>query len=311
MTIKEFAQLCACNTQTLRYYDKIDLLKPVHVDPWSGYRHYEPAQALDFVKIKNLQAADFTIEQIKLMLTQSDQQVYEAFALKITQQEQKLERIREIQKIYLCEKHTMEQIIYSMTDYILSQCNHPEVLTEFGLEASQASAILALLKEYMNDVLLEDLPPEGIRMTVNDEVIQGESAILDRIHSFTRENLSDTILLNTGPGYSAESSADPAPEFKDYDIIFEKQGWTHIREFFDAIPSLEKGRVYCLWVQTSHMAYSEDPSFAMFLMGSVLYRQGLRDVTLNCSCSTVAGQGNHFRLLCKRANQTPGPQTEI
>lgn len=57
MTIKEFASLCQCNTQTLRYYDKIDLLKPSKVDPWSSCRYYEEAQALDFVKIKNLQAA--------------------------------------------------------------------------------------------------------------------------------------------------------------------------------------------------------------------------------------------------------------
>ena len=62
MTIKEFASLCNCNTQTLRYYDKIDLLKPVKVDQWSGYRYYEKSQAIDFVKIKNLQAADFTID---------------------------------------------------------------------------------------------------------------------------------------------------------------------------------------------------------------------------------------------------------
>ena len=41
MTIKEFASLCGCNTQTLRYYDKIDLLKPVRVDQWTGYRYYE------------------------------------------------------------------------------------------------------------------------------------------------------------------------------------------------------------------------------------------------------------------------------
>ena len=54
MTIKEFAKLCGCNSQTLRYYDRIDLLKPVEVDQWSGYRFYEEAQALDFVKIKNL-----------------------------------------------------------------------------------------------------------------------------------------------------------------------------------------------------------------------------------------------------------------
>ena len=54
MTIKEFANLCGCSTQTLRYYDKIDLLKPVKVDPWSGYRYYTKSQAIDFVKIKNL-----------------------------------------------------------------------------------------------------------------------------------------------------------------------------------------------------------------------------------------------------------------
>ncbi|MGN0141461.1 MAG: MerR family DNA-binding transcriptional regulator [Roseburia sp.] len=31
MTIKEFSQLCGCNPQTLRYYDREDLLKPVNV----------------------------------------------------------------------------------------------------------------------------------------------------------------------------------------------------------------------------------------------------------------------------------------
>ena len=61
MTIKEFARLCGCNPQTLRYYDHVNLLKPVKVDQWSGYRFYEEEQALAFVKIKNLQKAGFTI----------------------------------------------------------------------------------------------------------------------------------------------------------------------------------------------------------------------------------------------------------
>ena len=52
MTIKEFARLCGCNPQTLRYYDHVNLLKPVKVDQWSGYRFYEEEQALAFVKIK-------------------------------------------------------------------------------------------------------------------------------------------------------------------------------------------------------------------------------------------------------------------
>ena len=46
MTIKEFSRLCGCNPQTLRYYDHMDLLKPVKVDQWSGYRFYEEELAL-------------------------------------------------------------------------------------------------------------------------------------------------------------------------------------------------------------------------------------------------------------------------
>ena len=71
MTIKNFARLCGCNPQTLRYYDRVDLLKPAKVDPWSGYRFYEEEQALTFVKIKNLQTAGFTIEEIRALITTS------------------------------------------------------------------------------------------------------------------------------------------------------------------------------------------------------------------------------------------------
>ena len=59
ITIQGFAKLCGCNTQTLRYYDRIGLLAPAKVDEWTGYRYYEEDQAMRFVKIKNLQQADF------------------------------------------------------------------------------------------------------------------------------------------------------------------------------------------------------------------------------------------------------------
>ena len=127
MTIKEFASLCGCNAQTLRYYDKINLLKPVKVDPWSGYRYYTKSQAIDFVKIKNLQAADFTIDEIKTMLAISDQQVYEAFDRKIAEQAQKLERIKEIQQSYQTEKSNMERLVQNVADYILHAVSDYEV----------------------------------------------------------------------------------------------------------------------------------------------------------------------------------------
>ncbi len=226
--------------------------------------------------------------------------MYEAFEQKIAEQIQKLDRIREIQQSYLSEKHTMEKIIYSMTDYILSQCNHPEVLTEFGLEITDAPAIVSLLKDYTNEMASKDFPVEEATLTVNDEVIQGEAAILDRIHSLGKENLADTIFLNTGGRYSVEHTHEPEPDYSDYEVLFERRGWAHISEFFTSIPQLEPGKTYCLWVRSNNEAFSDDLSFAMFLTGAVLHRQNWQGITLNISCSTSENHENQFRLLCKR-----------
>ncbi len=302
MTIKDFAQLCSCSTQTLRYYDKIDLLKPVKVDPWSGYRYYDSKQAIDFIKIKNLQAADFTIGEIKKLLTQSDQQVYEAFDAKIAEQAQRLERIREIQKSYLAEKNAMEKIVYSMTDYLLSQCSRPEVLTEFGLSPADAPAILVRLRAYLNRTFqgyMATTAPEDVSITVNDEVVQGQNAVLDRIHGLTEKNLEDTILLNNGYGHSVEYHCEENMEMDGYETIWERRDWGHIHEFIAELPRLEEGKTYCLWVQSNHVAFSDDLSFSMFLLGSVLDRQDLETVTLNGCLSTGADKENLFKLLRK------------
>ena len=95
MTIKEFAKLCGCNPQTLRYYDQENLLKPVKVDEWSGYRYYDEEQALAFVKIKNLQKAGFKIDEIKALLDKDNRAIYEAFESKIKEEEQRLQEIKE------------------------------------------------------------------------------------------------------------------------------------------------------------------------------------------------------------------------
>ena len=87
MTIKEFALICGCNPQTLRYYDQIALLKPVKVDMWSGYRFYDEEQAYVFVKIKNLQKAGFTIDEIKGLLDKDNLVIYQAFEEKIAEEE--------------------------------------------------------------------------------------------------------------------------------------------------------------------------------------------------------------------------------
>ena len=49
--IREFARLCLLSVRTLRYYDEVGLLKPAHVDPFTGYRFYAATQLVRLARI--------------------------------------------------------------------------------------------------------------------------------------------------------------------------------------------------------------------------------------------------------------------
>ena len=69
--IGDFARLSQVSVVTLRYYDEMDLLKPVKVDTFTGYRFYSADQLPRLNRILALKDLGFTLEQIKLMLTDS------------------------------------------------------------------------------------------------------------------------------------------------------------------------------------------------------------------------------------------------
>lgn len=66
--IGEFARLSQVSVVTLRYYDEMDLLKPVKVDHTSGYRFYSVEQLPRLNRVLALKELGFSLEQIKLML---------------------------------------------------------------------------------------------------------------------------------------------------------------------------------------------------------------------------------------------------
>lgn len=299
ITIKEFAQLCSCNAQTLRYYDKIDLLKPVKVDPWSGYRYYAPAQAVDFVKIKNLQAADFTIDEIKVLLTQPDQQVYEAFDRKIAEQTQKLERIREIQQSYLTEKTVIEKIVHSLSDYFLRNCTNLDALKEFGLTTEDAPQVLEHLRAYFNQWIAPNADPNcdwsDVTLKIDNESYHGEEQILEQINSLTERNPADTILLG-----DVSIAQDSDFTLDDYTALWERHGWDHVYQFIDEIPTPEEGHQYCFHVLLTGDQYENDFSYSMFLLGTMLLRWDLKNIPLGVACERSTDCNNHFTLLAKK-----------
>lgn len=299
MTIKSFASLCGCNAQTLRYYDKIGLLRPVKVDQWSGYRYYESAQAVTFVKIKSLQAADFTIDEIKSLLTMPDAEVYKAFDRKIAEQTAKLERIKEIQQSYLTEKHNMERLIQSVSDFLLHAISDFEVLTEFGLSPEEGNAVVERLRGYFDRISEKHLPssPREVRMIVDDQIISGAENIADVLDALRERGFKDPDLIigdeevSMEDGFTAENS----------EAVWECHGWGFAREFLERIPKLKAGYDYCFCFELTEDKYREGLEFPMFMIAAMLPKLDSEDMVSGCSVARSTDGENHFKLLRRAA----------
>jgi DNA-binding transcriptional MerR regulator len=102
-TVGEFSQLAQVSKRLLRYYDQIDLLKPVHTDPLTGYRYYSAEQMPDLNRILALKDLGLSLDQIRRLLSDnvSTDEIQGMLLLKKAEIEQvlasELQRIRSIE----------------------------------------------------------------------------------------------------------------------------------------------------------------------------------------------------------------------
>lgn len=102
LKIGEMAKYNNISIQTLRYYDEIDLLKPVYICPDTNYRFYSLAQSSDLDTIIFLKNLDFSLSQIKDILNEPNQtEAIRKVVLEKTQEieEEKKEINRKLKKI--------------------------------------------------------------------------------------------------------------------------------------------------------------------------------------------------------------------
>ena len=270
MTIKDFAKLCCCNPQTLRYYDRTGLLKPTKVDPWSGYRYYDESQALTFVQIKNLQSADFTIEEIKALLGADRDVIYEAFDRKIAQQEDKLNHIKRIQRSYRSEMSEMEKKIKEVQAQVARDMEAYDPREEFGITPEEYGRIVDHVNEAFTGLALDDIDysvyPDG------DDTAE-EAAYLD--------------LLN-----------DPG-----YEVVCENHGWDHVKDFFHQFETPADGAEYVLYFQITPEKANQT-AFANTVLGVMIGKNygARKDNGQKLQCNVTFSQDgqNHFWLLRHR-----------
>ncbi len=103
MRIGEFAKVCNTKISVLRHYDKQNLLKPVLIDKFSGYRYYSQEQIATFYRITALKQAGFSLNEIAELINRvdSEQAILELFDRKKKDLLETLHNLEEAKKIML------------------------------------------------------------------------------------------------------------------------------------------------------------------------------------------------------------------
>lgn len=71
-SIGETARRANVTTETLRHYDRIGLVRPCKVDPWTKYRYYSEAELVRLDAIQALRCMDLSLQEIGELLSCND-----------------------------------------------------------------------------------------------------------------------------------------------------------------------------------------------------------------------------------------------
>jgi len=155
LQIGEFSKLCGVTVKTLRHYEKLGLLVPDEVDPWTGYRHYHVSQMQQMMAIRRLKEAGFSLDEIGSLLDDgSPAPGVELLRLKLQETEE---------QIVLLQRR--RQMLQEMVD---SQQNHyaMEKITIEKLPAVTVASHRAVIDSYesLGPLCVNVIGPEMARM---------------------------------------------------------------------------------------------------------------------------------------------------
>ena len=270
MTIKDFSLLCGAKPQTLRYYDSVGLLKPARVDENSGYRHYSEEQAADFVRIKNLQRAGFTIEEIKNLIEKDDREICAAFDEKIAEAEARLAEIQSIRESYRTEMNDIKRKIERIKQQIEAEMRGYDPAEDFGITAEQYEGIIGSTLGAFDGIDLSQ-----IKDIDYEPYHEGETR------------------CNFGEEPPHDYSSDP-----DYELIYEKYGWKRAAEFMEELPPIEKVCDYALIFELDDKKLASGTAFMNTLLTLLLSKAA--------ESKQPAAPGSELKLYCNSASAQNG-----
>lgn len=143
--IGEFSHLCETTIKTLRYYDKINLLKPAVVDKFSGYRYYDDVQMKQLFEIKKLQKVGFSLSEIKTIMKEKDVSMIE-------------KKIIELEKEYKEKFDILEEKKVNMKGNSVGYGKFKNIyFCGYFRKIKNRSEIAKIRNKYFNNVHMKDL----------------------------------------------------------------------------------------------------------------------------------------------------------
>ena len=218
-TIGQFSKICQVSVKTLHHYDRINLLNPIKVDAFTGYRYYSQQQLNTMLLIKRLKRYGFSLEEIRKLLDCNDKR-----ALFSTLQKQKEQLKQQVQKT--------NQIIQEISSHLQNFERTGDIMSyQYGYEVElrqvPARAVLTCRQKMSVDefgkyyssiyerVPKEKVTPNGITGAVYyDEEFNRDCSDIELIVGIREQDKADKIMdsaqcavtLHKG-GYSSLSDA--------------------------------------------------------------------------------------------------------
>ena len=161
------ARLGGVSVRTLRYYDEIGLLRPVWVDPNSGYRWYEPEQLHRLHRIVALRDLGVRLVEIGVLLDES-LSVEELRGILLLRRAEAHDRLAaEAERLARVEARLAQMEEPTMTDYdVVVKTSAPEWVVAITEDVDGLGEIFAAhgrlwprLRAILEDLGIERVPP--------------------------------------------------------------------------------------------------------------------------------------------------------
>lgn len=115
LSMQKFAKLCETTPRTIRFYQQVGLIQPVHVDPFTKYRYFDPLQAREVFRIKLLQNFHIPLKDIKELLASGKADLFLKEKLhlvgeEIEEKQKELAFLQEIQQFVVEENPISSQL---------------------------------------------------------------------------------------------------------------------------------------------------------------------------------------------------------